>query len=106
MSTTVSFLGGLPVGFGIFGFFLVLVPTASASFVTLAVGFANVGGLAAVVVVVSTLAELLPVSLPLGIAAVLVPPPQAARPTHANASAGNFDLFRSPVTAGTLAAVS
>src|SRR6476469_9370674 len=107
MSTTVSFAGGLPDGFGIFGFFFVFVPTAAASFVTAAVGLANVGALAGVVVdgVVDVSAtDELPVSPdPLGIAAVFVPPPHAARPTHAAASAGHLSCLLSRITAGTLA---
>jgi len=47
-STTVSFFGGSPDGFVIFGFFFVSVPTAFASFRTAALGLAKVGGLAAV----------------------------------------------------------
>src|SRR3954452_19633550 len=98
MSTTVSFDGGLPDGFGIFGFFFVFVPTASAIFVTSAVGFANEGGFAVVVVVVSVAVVVAPVSPePLGMSAVLELP-QAARPMQAAASAGHFARLLSRIT--------
>src|SRR3954453_6766035 len=104
MSTTVSFFGGVPEGLAISGFFLVFVPPPLASFVTSAVGFANVGGLAAVVVVVAVVGDA-PVSPePLGMSAVFVLLPQAARPMHAAASAGHLEWLMSRITAGTLAA--
>src|SRR4051794_13405498 len=103
MSTAVSFAGGLPDGFGIFGFFFVSVPTALAIFVTSAVGLANVGGLAVVVVVVAAVAVVeAPVSPdPLGMSAVFVLP-QAASPMQATASAGHFEWLSSRITRGTL----
>src|SRR4051794_12752911 len=103
MSTTINCFGGLPAGFGIFGFFLVSVPTASASFFTSAVGFANVGGFAVVAVVVAVVVDA-PVSPELlGMSAVFVlPPPHAARPMQAAASAGHLRLLLSRITAGRL----
>jgi hypothetical protein len=86
----------LPDGFGIFGFFLVLVPTAFAIFVTSAVGFAKVGGFAVVfvvvvsVVVVAVVVELLESAEALGMSAVLVLP-HAASPMHAATSASPFE---------------
>src|SRR4051794_31906796 len=104
MSTTVSFFGGAPAGFAIFGFFLGSVPTPLASFVTSAVGLANVGGLAAVVVVAVVAVVDAPVSPePLGMSAVFVLLPQAARPMHAAASAGHLEWLMSRITAGTIA---
>src|SRR5215217_5852854 len=104
MSTTVSLAGGLPVGFGIFGFFFVSVPTASAIFFTSAVGFAKVGALVVVSVVAVVAVAAAPVfPAPLGISAVFVPPlPQAARPTQSPASAGHLRRLWSRITAGTV----
>jgi ketosteroid isomerase-like protein len=103
MSTTVSCFGGLPLGFAIFGFFFVSAPTASAIFFTSAVGFANVGGLAVVSVVLVAVPADVPV-LPelLGMSAVFVPPPHAAKPTQAAASAGHVRVLLSRITAGRL----
>src|SRR5262249_56455826 len=108
-STTVSFVGGDPDGFAIFGFFFVSVPTASASFVTSAVGFAKVAAVVVGVVVVSlvVVAALEPVSAPApGMAAVLVPPPHAAKPIESAARAGHFRAFICRITAATLLSVS
>src|SRR4051794_41890504 len=100
MSTTVSLAGGLPDGLGIFGFFFVVVPTAFATFVTAALGLAKVGGFAGASVVVAVVVEALVLTEELGISAVLVPPPHAARPTHAAASAGHLREFLRRITAG------
>jgi hypothetical protein len=93
MSTTVSLLGGLPDGFGIFGFFFVLVLIAAASFFTSAVGLANVGvvaGVVAVVAVVAVVVDALVLPEPLGMSAVFVLLPQAASPMQAATSATPF----------------
>src|SRR3954471_22794670 len=100
MSTTVSFFGGSPDGFGILGFFLVSVPTPSAISVTAAVGFANVGAFA-VVSVVAVAVAVVPVSEPSGMSAVL-PPPHAASAMQAAPTAGHFEWLMSRITAGTL----
>jgi hypothetical protein len=101
MSTTVSFVGGLPDGFGIFGSFFVSVPIAPAIFVTAAVGFAKVG--CAVVVVVDVVVDVVVVALaspePLGMSAFFVPPPHAASPRHAAASTGHLREVVSRFTA-------
>src|SRR5215212_3334317 len=104
MSTTVSSAGGLPVGFGIFGFFFVSVPTASAIFCTSAVGLAKVGALVVVSVVAVVAVAAAPVSpAPLGISAVFVPPlPQAARPTQSAIRAGHLRRLWSRITGGTV----
>src|SRR5436190_8004131 len=103
MSTTISCFGGLPLGFGIFGFFFVSVPTASASFFTSAVGFANVGGLAVVSVVLVAVVADAPVPELLGMSAVFVlPPPHEAKPMQAAASAGHLRVLLGRITAGRL----
>jgi hypothetical protein len=100
MSTTVSLAGGLPDGLGIFGFFLVSVPIAFASFRTAAVGLAKVGGFAGLVVVVCVVE--VPVSgPPLGMSAVFVLP-QAASPMQATASAGHATMLLRRITGGHL----
>src|SRR5689334_7386932 len=98
MSTTVSFAGGLPFGLGIFGFFFVSVPTASAIRWTSAVGLANVGGLAAASVVVVAGVDDVAFSEPFGMSAVLVLP-QAAMPMQQPASASAFERCLSRITA-------
>src|SRR4051812_30240080 len=107
MSTTVSFAGGLPLGFGIFGFFFVSVPTASAIFLTSAVGLANVGALAAVVavVVVAVVVDALVLPEPSGMSAVFVLLPQAARPMEAASTASPLEWSLSRITAGTVLSV-
>src|SRR4051812_49867781 len=102
MSTTVSLDGGLPDGFGIFGFFFVLVPTASAIFFTSAVGFAKVGGLVVACVVVVVVDAPVPPEL-LGMSAGFLPPlPRGARPMHTTATAGHVRGLGSRITAGPL----
>src|SRR5690349_15136621 len=101
MSTTVSCVGGLPLGLGIFGFFLVSVPTASAIRWTSAVGLANVGGLAGASVVVDVGVEAVDFSEPFGMSAVFVLP-QAAMPTQQAVSASAFERWLSRITARTL----
>src|SRR4051794_28598351 len=100
----VSFFGGSPDGLMIFGFFFVEAPTAAAIFLISAVGVPSAGCAVVAVVVVSIGAEAVDVSLELGISAVLVPPPQAARPTQAAPSASNWGTVLNRVTAGNLAA--
>src|SRR4051812_47858555 len=91
----------------IFGFFFVEVPTAAAIFLISAVGSPK--SAFAVVAVVSGMgatdvAFVSPV--PLGMSAVLLLPPQAARPMQAAASASPLGIEFMRITARSLAAPS
>src|SRR5437773_12543249 len=84
MSSEISFPGGAPFGFAIFGRCSVSVETFAAIAFTAGVGGDGFGvvwvGVAVVVVCCSD-------GEPLGIAAVFVPPPQAASASEAVAAA-------------------